>query len=117
MDFRKVFTVDPDRFPLRLMQELVSYLNAHQQHSVLMVDPAVAYQDYPGFNNGVANNAFLKIANGSIYKGVVWPGVTAFPVRVSFRNYIALTSLTHRTLGLVCSRNSGVLGPGISFIL
>lgn len=79
MDFRKVFTLDPLRFPLNLMQQLVDYLHTHQQHYIVMVDPAVAYQDYPAFNNGVDDNAFLKVANGSIYKGVVWPGVTAFP--------------------------------------
>ena len=45
----------------------------------MMIDPAVAYQDYPGFNNGVDHDAFLKFSNGSTYKGVVWPGVTAFP--------------------------------------
>ncbi len=46
-----------------------------------MVDPAMAYQTegYAPFTNGVAANAFLKEANGSIYKGVVWPGVTEFP--------------------------------------
>lgn len=79
MELRKVFTLDPLRFPLHLMQELVSYLHTHQQKYVVMIDPAVAYQDYPGFNNGVAANAFLKRDNGSIYQGVVWPGVTAFP--------------------------------------
>lgn len=82
MDLRKVFTLDPDRFPLHLMQELVTYLHSHQQKYIVMVDPAVAYQDYSGFNNGVTDNAFLKLANGSVYKGVVWPGVTAFPVRL-----------------------------------
>ncbi|KAF2092442.1 alpha/beta-glucosidase agdC [Rhizodiscina lignyota] len=79
MDKRKVFTLDPDRFPLEKMRELVSTLHARQQHYVVMVDPAVAYQDYPPFNNGVEQDAFLKLANGSVYKGVVWPGVTAFP--------------------------------------
>ncbi|KAK1810916.1 hypothetical protein LTR12_014715 [Friedmanniomyces endolithicus] len=60
------------------MQELVTYLHEHQQHYIVMVDPAVAYQNYPPFNNGVADKAFLTTANGSVYKGVVWPGVTAF---------------------------------------
>ena len=45
----------------------------------MMVDPAVAYQDYPAFNNGAQRGIFMKTENGSIYKGVVWPGVTAFP--------------------------------------
>ncbi|KAK5169939.1 hypothetical protein LTR04_005570 [Oleoguttula sp. CCFEE 6159] len=79
MDMRKVFTLDPLRFPLHLMREFIDYLHSHQQHYVVMVDPAVAYQNYPAFNDGVQQNAFLKFANGSVYKGVVWPGVTAFP--------------------------------------
>ncbi|KAF2236296.1 glycoside hydrolase family 31 protein [Viridothelium virens] len=79
MDYRKVFTLDPDRFPLNLMQELVSTIHSRQQHYIVMVDPAVAYYNYTAFNNGASANAFLKFSNGSIYEGVVWPGPTAFP--------------------------------------
>ncbi|KAK5111910.1 hypothetical protein LTR62_004642 [Meristemomyces frigidus] len=79
MYLRRVFTLDPDRFPLHKMRELVDYLHNHQQHYIVMVDPAVAYQNYPPFNNGVDTDSFLKVSNGSVYKGVVWPGVTAFP--------------------------------------
>lgn len=79
MYLRRVFSLDPDRFPLNLMRELVSTLHAREQHYIVMVDPAVAYQDYPPFNDAVQQNAFLKTSNGSVYKGVVWPGVTAFP--------------------------------------
>jgi alpha-glucosidase len=77
MNLRQVFTLDSERFPLHLMRELVATLHARQQHYIVMVDPAVAYQNYPAFNNGV--DSFLKTSNGSVYKGVVWPGVTAFP--------------------------------------
>ena len=79
MDGRKVFTLDPQRFPLEKVRELVTYLHDHDQHYIMMVDPAVAYQDYPAFNNGVDQGIFLKLSNGSVYQGVVWPGVTAFP--------------------------------------
>ncbi|QIW98810.1 hypothetical protein AMS68_004328 [Peltaster fructicola] len=79
MYLRRVFSLDPLRFPLQLVRDLVSTLHDRQQHYIVMVDPAVAYQDYPPFNDGVSQNAFLKVANGSVYKGVVWPGVTAFP--------------------------------------
>ncbi|MCJ1439463.1 hypothetical protein MMC27_008857 [Xylographa pallens] len=96
MDLRKVFTLDPQRFPLDMMQQLVTYLHEHNQHYVMMVDPAVAYQNYSAFENGVSAGAFLKLGNGSIYQGsymqstasegklktligVVWPGITAFP--------------------------------------
>jgi alpha-glucosidase len=44
-----------------------------------MVDPAVAYQQYGPFQRGVSDNIFLKKADGTIWQGVVWPGVTAFP--------------------------------------
>ncbi|KIX02478.1 uncharacterized protein Z518_08419 [Rhinocladiella mackenziei CBS 650.93] len=79
MDARKVFTLDPDRFPLPKMRELVAYLHAHQQHYIMMVDPAVAYQNYSAFNHGREQDIFMKNADGSIFEGVVWPGVTAFP--------------------------------------
>ncbi|KAI4755607.1 alpha-glucosidase [Aureobasidium sp. EXF-3400] len=79
MDTRHVFTTDPERFPLNKMRELVSTLHQRQQSYIVMVDPAVAYYNYSAFNNGVEANAFLKRSNGSIYQGVVWPGVTAFP--------------------------------------
>jgi alpha-glucosidase len=79
MNLRWVFTLDEDRYPLELVRELVSTIHSRQQHFVVMVDPAVAYQDYPAFNNGVDQEVFMVRGNGSVYKGVVWPGVTAFP--------------------------------------
>lgn len=71
---RHVFTLDPERFPLAEVRELVSTLHARQQSYIVMVDPAVAYYNYSAFNNGVEAGAFLKISNGSVYQGVVWPG-------------------------------------------
>lgn len=79
MDRRRVFTLDPARFPLPMMRELVSHLHANDQHYVVMVDPAVAYQDYPPANIGLEDNVFLLRSNGSVWIGVVWPGVTVFP--------------------------------------
>ncbi|KAL2387339.1 hypothetical protein RJZ90_000078 [Blastomyces dermatitidis] len=79
MDRRKVFTLDPKRFPIKKVRGLVDYLHQHDQHYIVMVDPAVAYSDNGAFNRGVEQDIFLKRADGSIYTGVVWPGVTAFP--------------------------------------
>lgn len=79
MDRRRVFTLDPDRFPLSKMRELVDHLHAHDQHYVVMVDPAVAYQNYPPANQGLEDNVFMLRSNGSVWIGVVWPGVTVFP--------------------------------------
>ena len=70
MDRRKIFTLDPDRFPINKVRELVTHLHDANQHYVVMVDPAVAYQNYPAFNNGVSRGIFLKNANGSIYQGM-----------------------------------------------
>ena len=70
MDARKVFTLDPLRFPLEKVRELVDYLHAHDQHYIVMVDPATAYQDYDAFNKGVEQGIFMKTSNGSIYKGI-----------------------------------------------
>ena len=79
MDLRRVFTLDPDRFPLEKMRELVDHLHGNQQHYVLMVDPAVAKRDYPPYNTGADEGVFLKVSNGSVFTGVVWPGATVFP--------------------------------------
>lgn len=79
MDLRRVFSVDPQRFPMPMMRELVDHLHANDQHYIVMVDPAVAYQDYPPANQGLEDNIFLLRQNGSVWIGVVWPGVTVFP--------------------------------------
>ncbi|KJZ71519.1 hypothetical protein HIM_09057 [Hirsutella minnesotensis 3608] len=79
MDRRRVFTLDPERFPLDTMRSLVSHLHENEQHYILMVDPAVAYQDYPAFHRGVEDDVFLHHKNGSLWAGIVWPGLTVFP--------------------------------------
>jgi alpha-glucosidase len=79
MDLRRVFTLDPDRFPLAKMQELVSTLHSRQQHYIVMVDPAVWAGNYSPYNSGVSQDIFLKFPNGTLFNGVVWPGVTVFP--------------------------------------
>lgn len=52
MDRRKVFSLDPDRYPLEKVQELVSTLHNRGQRYVMTVGSGVAYQDYPPFNHG-----------------------------------------------------------------
>ena len=69
MNLRKVFTLDPERFPLSRMQDIVHYLHEHEQHYIMMVDPGVAHQDYPSYNRGAADDIFLKRMNGSYFEG------------------------------------------------
>ncbi|KAJ4306057.1 hypothetical protein N0V88_000853 [Collariella sp. IMI 366227] len=79
MDRRRVFTNDPERFPMPLMRGIVDHLHANDQKYIVMVDPAVSYSDNPAYNRGVEDNIFLKRDNGSEWLGVVWPGVSVFP--------------------------------------
>jgi alpha-glucosidase len=69
MDRRKVFTLDTERFPLEKVQDLVTYLHDHDQHYVVMVDPAVSTKDNEAFGRGVDEGVFMKQGNGSLYKG------------------------------------------------
>ena len=69
MDRRKVFTLDPDRFPLEKVQSLVTYLHDHDQHYIVMVDPAVSTKDSEAFERGVEDGIFMKTSNGSLYRG------------------------------------------------
>ncbi|KAG5942356.1 hypothetical protein E4U53_007258 [Claviceps sorghi] len=79
MDGRAIFSVDPQRFPLRMMRGLVAHLHANNQKYVLMVDPAVAAKDYGPYNRGVEKDVFLLNSTNQVFHGVVWPGLTAFP--------------------------------------
>lgn len=80
MDSRLIFTVDPERYPLEKVRALISKLHEDDQHYILMVDPAAGYQDhYATLDRGIEDNIFLLRPNGSVFVGVVWPGVTLFP--------------------------------------
>ncbi|KAK3402724.1 glycosyl hydrolases family 31-domain-containing protein [Sordaria brevicollis] len=82
MDRRRVFTLDPQRFPLSTMRQLVGHLHENNQKYIVMVDPAVSAAEgpeNPALTRGIEQEVFLKRDDGSIYKGVVWPGVSVFP--------------------------------------
>lgn len=75
---RYIMTLDPDRFPLDRMRDIVDYLHEHDQHYVVMVDPAVAYQEqkydnltYETFTKARDEGLFVY-KNGSVFEGVVW---------------------------------------------
>jgi alpha-glucosidase len=69
MDQRKVFTLDKQRFPLQKVRALVDYLHHHDQHYIVMVDPAVAHSDNGAFNRGLERDVFLRKQDGSLYQG------------------------------------------------
>ena len=77
---RYIMTTDPDRFPIARVREFVDYLHDHDQKYIVMVDPAMAFQEER--ENALPYETFLKARdqgvllqkNGRIYQGVVWPG-------------------------------------------
>ncbi|KAL1746491.1 glycoside hydrolase family 31 protein [Schizophyllum fasciatum] len=82
MHRRRVFSIDPDYFPLDRMQEIIKYLHDHEQKYVMMTDPGVAYvpgENYEAYNKGIEMDVFLKQDNGSDFLAIVWPGVVVYP--------------------------------------
>jgi alpha-glucosidase len=79
MELRRLFTLDPERYPLELVRQVVDHLHAHQQHYIVMVNSAVWRGDNDVYNEGVEQNVWQVRENGSIYEGAVWPGPTVFP--------------------------------------
>lgn len=94
---RRIFTVDPDYFPLDRMREIVAYLHNQTQKFgdyiscsrdlsqfltssiVLMTDPAVGYlpdAGYGPYDRGTQDDIWLKNENGSQHLGLVWPGMS-----------------------------------------
>lgn len=82
MDRRRIFTVDPDYFPMDRMREIVQYLHDHNQKYIVMTDPAVAYtpdEDYGSFHRGTDMDVWMKTPEGEYQLGIVWPGATVYP--------------------------------------
>lgn len=60
-------TLDPERFPLEKVRELVDHLHERDQKFTVMVDPAVAYfpdANYSTLDEGIARDIFLKQEDG-----------------------------------------------------
>jgi alpha-glucosidase (family GH31 glycosyl hydrolase) len=74
MDRFKDFTFDPKNFPLNEMQAMVADLHEKKQHYVLIVDPAIKVEKgYGAYDDGVAQNLFIKNPDGTDFVGKVWP--------------------------------------------
>ncbi|MFI2077880.1 glycoside hydrolase family 31 protein [Streptomyces triculaminicus] len=74
----RVFTVDRERFPD--LPGMAADLRERGVRLVSIVDPAVKAE--PGlavYDEGVAEDAFVKDARGRLVRGEVWPGEAVFP--------------------------------------
>ncbi|KAF2690036.1 glycoside hydrolase family 31 protein [Lentithecium fluviatile CBS 122367] len=80
MDLRQDFTTDPERFALPKVRELVTTLHKRGQRYVLILDPAIHYNDsYAPYKRGHELDVFLKNKDGSEYLGIQWAGTVAWP--------------------------------------
>ncbi|MEN9225115.1 MAG: glycoside hydrolase family 31 protein, partial [Thermostichus sp. DRC_bins_24] len=76
----RVFTWDPLRFPDP--KALITRLNQAGFQVVTIVDPGVKFDpeaNYPIFDQGLAQDFFIRRADGHLFHGYVWPGKTLFP--------------------------------------
>jgi alpha-glucosidase len=74
------FTVDRSTFPD--LPGMIAQLKAENFHLVMITDLHIAdYPEptYPPYDTGIEGDDFVKNPDGSIYRGVVWPGRSIFP--------------------------------------
>ena len=79
-DRNRPFTTDPKTYPD--LPGLVSKLRRQGIHTVVITDLHIAKlpkQDYAPYDSGVAEDAFIRNADGSMFTGNVWPGQAVFP--------------------------------------
>lgn len=76
----RVFTWDPCRFPEPA--QLMAQLHEAGFRVVAIVDPGVKFEpeaDYAVFDEGLAQDFFIRRADGHLFHGYVWPGKVLFP--------------------------------------
>ncbi|GAA4483652.1 TIM-barrel domain-containing protein [Gluconacetobacter asukensis] len=74
------FTVDPQAFPT--FGKMVADFTARHMHTVAITDLHVAElpnAGYAPYDSGMAQDRFVRTADGKPYVGPVWPGPTLFP--------------------------------------
>ncbi|MBN8575752.1 MAG: glycoside hydrolase family 31 protein [Cytophagales bacterium] len=78
MDKYKIFTWDPKNFPNP--KALIAHLNQQGFHVVVMCDPGIKVEPgYKTYEDGLAQDVFIKYPDGQNYEGQVWPGWCHFP--------------------------------------
>ncbi|HET7841085.1 MAG TPA: glycoside hydrolase family 31 protein [Terriglobia bacterium] len=78
MNGYRLFTWDKSRFPDP--RGLLSDLRREGFRVVTIIDPGVKVDpDYPVYQAGLAGDDFVKMPDGKIFTGKVWPGLSAWP--------------------------------------
>jgi alpha-glucosidase len=74
------FTVNRERFPT--FEKMIEDLASEHFHVVAITDLHIAKlpdAGYAPYDTGIAGDHFVKMPDGSIYVGKVWPGDSVFP--------------------------------------
>lgn len=72
------FTWDSSRFPDP--KGLADDLHSQGMHLVTIIDPGIKIdEEYAIYRQGQQRDYFCRTLNGTMFEGVVWPGVCAFP--------------------------------------
>ncbi|HEY0564399.1 MAG TPA: glycoside hydrolase family 31 protein [Terriglobales bacterium] len=71
------FTIDRQRFPH--FEQMIQDLRKDGFSVVAITDLHIAKADYPPYNSGAKQDAFVKNRDGSTFVGPVWPGPSVFP--------------------------------------
>jgi alpha-glucosidase len=78
MDGYRIFTWDKSRFPDP--SKMLSDLRREGFHVVTIIDPGVKQDpNYWVYQQGLAGDDFVKMPDGKVFIGKVWPGDAAFP--------------------------------------
>ena len=74
----KVFTWNKERFPTP--EKMLQTLDEQGFKTVVIIDPGIKTEEgYAPYDEGVAQNLFLKYPDGQDYTAAVWPGWCHFP--------------------------------------
>ncbi len=70
------FTISRERFPH--FEQMVKQLGDEGFKVITITDLHIAKADYPPYNEGMKQDAFVHNPDGSVYVGKVWPGDSVF---------------------------------------
>ncbi len=78
MDGYRCFTIDEQKFPH--FREMIADFARMGVKVVTIIDPGIKKEPgYWVYDEGVAGHHFIRMPDGSLYTGLVWPGLCVFP--------------------------------------
>ena len=78
MDGYRVFTWNKERFPNPA--RMIADLKKEGFHLAVIIDPGIKVDpNYWVYKEGLAGNDFVRMPDGKLYEGKVWPGTCVFP--------------------------------------